>query len=47
MLSASGSKSAVVSIVVVDIGLCKHGKVFNLRSAKRRTVVADEDHLCL
>ena len=46
-LSASSSKSSVVSIVVVNIGLGKHGNVLNLGSAKRRAVVGDEDHLSL
>jgi len=32
---------------VVYTGLSKHCKVLNLGSAKRRAVVADEDHLCL
>lgn len=46
-LSASSSKSSVISIVVVYTGLGKHSKVLNLGSAKRRAVVGDEDHLCL
>jgi hypothetical protein len=46
-LSASGSKSSVISIVVVYTGLCKHCKVLDFGSAKRRAVVGDEDHLCL
>jgi len=47
MFSTSSSKSRVISIVMVDIGLSEHSKVFNLRSAKRRTVIANEDHLRL
>lgn len=32
---------------MMDFGLGKHGKILNLRPAKRRTVAGDEDHLCL
>ena len=47
MFSASSSKSTVITVVVVNRSLGKHGKVFNLGSAKGRAVVADEKHLCL
>lgn len=46
-LSASSSKSGVISIVVVNLSLCKHSKVLNLGSTKWRTVIGDQYHLSL
>lgn len=46
-LTTSSSKIDIVSTVVMDSGLGKHGVVFNLRLSQRRTVVRDNDQLAL
>jgi hypothetical protein len=46
-LSAGSSERTVVTRVVMDGGLGKHGKVFDLRLSQVRTVGGDEDHLGL
>jgi hypothetical protein len=46
-LSASSSELGVVSRVVVDRSLGKHGKVLHLGLTERRAVGSDEDHLSL
>jgi hypothetical protein len=46
-LTAGGTKVGVVTRVVVDGGLGKHGKIFDLGLAKRGAVGGDEDHLGL
>lgn len=46
-LTASSTKVGVVTRVVVDGGLGKHGKVLDLGLAKGRAVGGDEDHLGL
>ena len=47
IFTTGGSQGSIVTRIVVNLGLGKHGKVFNLGSAKGRAVVADEKHLCL
>jgi len=44
-LTAGGTKVGVVTRVVVDGGLGKHGKVLDLGLAERGAVRGDEDHL--
>ena len=46
-LTAGGTKVGVVTRVVVDGGLGKHGKVLDLGLAKRGAVGGNEDHLGL
>ena len=46
-LTASSAEIGVVTRVVVDGGLGKHGKVLDLGLAKGRAVGGDEDHLGL
>jgi hypothetical protein len=46
-LSARSSEGTVVTRVVVDSGLGKHGKVFDLRLSQVRAVGGDKDHLDL
>ena len=46
-LTAGSTKVGVVTRVVVDGGLGKHGKVLNLGLAEGRAVGGDEDHLGL
>ena len=46
-LSAGSSKISVITAVVVNLNLGKHGKVLDLGLAKGRAVGSDEDHLGL
>jgi len=46
-LSTGGSEGRVVSSVVEDLCLGKHGKVLDFRLSKMRTVRGDEDQLGL
>lgn len=45
VLTSGSSEADVVSVVVVDTALGKHGVVLDLRLAKRRAVVADDHQL--
>ena len=46
-LTASSAKVGVVTRVVVDSGLGKHGEVLDLGLAEGRAVIADDDELGL
>ncbi len=46
-LTASSSKSTVVTVIMVNRCLGKHGEILDLRTTKRRAVIGDENHLCL
>ena len=46
-LTASSSKSTVVTVIMVNRCLGKHGEILDLRTTERRAVIGDENHFCL